>query len=193
MDFRLNNRTTALERAATQAAEGLKTFDWFGNQRASECRKSNIEIAFWYSKSCITCTCGDGGLEVRLMTGDREVPGSNPTRTVGFFLSRKSVPRLLIFTHVHQFVPWLAVFVRFCYPLSAISQSTLLEKGRAIVSIGRLDCTFHKVALWSGGVVSNGWLNVCRAKNTHLNLTFTCKSKLCYWKPDNRCQNSFWH
>ena len=52
----------------------------------------------------------------------------------------------------------IAVFVQGCYSLSVISQSTLLEKGKEIVSLGRLDCRFQKVAQLSGGVVLKGEL-----------------------------------
>ena len=47
--------------------------------------------------------------------------------------------------------PDRAVFVQVCYFLSTISRCTLLEKGRKIVSLGNLDCRFHKVAQWWGG------------------------------------------
>ena len=98
---------------------------------------------------------------VKLRTPDRWVLGSNPTRIVIFFWAENlshicsSSPRCI------KRYPDRAVFVQVWYSLSTISWCTLLEKGREIVSLGRLDCMFHKVAKWSGGVVSKGcWMAV---------------------------------
>ena len=70
-----------------------------------------------------------------------------------------------------------------CLFQSAIPRCLLLEKGREIVSLGRLDCRFHKVAQCSGGVVSKGGRTAVEMKvdlvKGHLTLTFFKRPQLC--------------
>ena len=117
----------------------------------------------------------DGGLVVRLRTLDRRVPGSNPARTVRFFWAKNWSPVCSSSPRCINGYPDRAVFVQVCYSLSAISRCTLLENGREIVSLGRLDFRFHKVAQWSRGVVSKGGWTAVELKvaleNRHLTLT----------------------
>ena len=80
---------------------------------------------------------GDGGLAVRLgIEGSRvRIPPRQPE------FSEQKISPTFAPLHLDR-----AVFVQVCYFLSAVSRCMLLEKGREIVSLGRLDCRFHKVA-----------------------------------------------
>ena len=93
----------------------------------------SVSFASWTLATCKVR--GDGGLVVSLRTPDQGVLGSNPARIVEIFWAENSShvcpssPRCL------NGSPDRVMFVKVCYPLSAISRCMLLERGREIFSL----------------------------------------------------------
>ena len=94
--------------------------------------------------------CGDGGLVARLRTHDRGLQGLTHDCS--------SSPRCI------NGYPDGVVFVQVCFSLSEISGCKLLEKGREIVSLWRLDCRLHNSPMIRESCV-NAWLNGFRAES----------------------------
>ena len=96
---------------------------------------------------------------VRLRTWDRGVQAQIPPGPSDFSEQKIRLTFCSSSSRCINGYPDRVVFAQGCYSLSTISRCSLLEKGREIVSLGRLDCRFHKVKPMIRGSCVKGWLN----------------------------------